>query len=96
LGVRLHDVGDAAAGQPRWPNATALGDRPEYGALGDTGGFKPRLEGGHRAGDHAARNGNDVTVPFLVGLAAAERCRRQAAECARQALLLVRTERKAP
>jgi hypothetical protein len=30
LGVRLHDVGNAAVGQPRWPNAPALGDRPEY------------------------------------------------------------------
>ena len=37
LGVRLHDVGNAAVGQPRCLYAPALGDRPEYGPSGDTG-----------------------------------------------------------
>ena len=70
--MRLHDVGNAAVGQPRCLYATALGDRPKHGPLGDTGGFRPRLQSRHRAGDHAARNGNDVTVPLLFGLAAAD------------------------
>ena len=70
--MRLHDVGNAAVGQPRCLYAPALGDRPEDGPIGDSGGLKPRLQGRHRAGDHAARNGNDVTVPLLVGLAAAD------------------------
>ena len=68
----LNDFGNAAVGQPRWLNAIALSDRPKHCAFGDSGSFKPRLQGCHREGDHAARNGNDVAVPFLVCLAAAD------------------------
>jgi hypothetical protein len=71
-GVPLDDFGDAAVGQSRWLNALALSDRQEYWTFGDSGGFEPRFQGGYRAGDHAAGDSNDVAVPFLVRLAAAD------------------------
>ena len=56
LGVRLHDVGNSAVGQPRCLYGPAFGDRPEYGPSGDTGSPKLRLQGGHRASDRPQRH----------------------------------------
>jgi hypothetical protein len=71
-GMGLHNVGDASIGQPFRLYALTFGNRSEHRPFADGGGFEPRLEGGHGAGDRPAWHRDHVPVPFLVGLAAVD------------------------
>jgi hypothetical protein len=71
--MRLHDLGDAAIGEPRIPQSLALGDWPEHRSGGDSRGSDPGLERRHWACDRPARQGDHSAMAFLIGFAAADR-----------------------
>jgi hypothetical protein len=71
--VSLHDLGEAAIGEPRVPQSLAPGDRPEHRSGSDAGSSDPGLECRHRVRDCPTREGDNGAPAFLISLAAADR-----------------------